>query len=201
MNKKALWCILLIAALLFSGAYAESEGSAEKIEAFVIRCYQLFLDRDADQDELRDWVEAMSNGTTAAADLIDSFIRNEAFENRGLSDEDKVEILYRTMLGREADAEGKAGWVNALGKGYTLQQIINGICGSPEFMAVCSDYGISAGTLKIAAKTVNRKGITPEGDEAEAPAINRENSSESINEENPVICEGDQCEIMIPPGL
>ena len=194
MNKKALLCILLIAALLFSGAYAESEGSAEKIEAFVIRCYQLFLDRAAA-------VRACEPVAKAAADLLDSFIRNEAFENRDLSDEDKVEILYRTMLGREADAEGKAGWVNALGKGYTLQQIINGICGSPEFMAVCSDYGSSAGTLKIAAKTVKRKGITPEGDEAEAPAINRENSSESINEENPVICEGDQCEIMIPPGL
>jgi hypothetical protein len=87
------------------------------------------------------------------------------------------------MLNRNADPDGRAGWVDALGQGYTLQHIINGFCGSAEFTAICNDYGISAGTLTVASALVKREAITPEGDEAEAPVVYQGYNSEFINEE------------------
>ncbi|MBR6322979.1 MAG: DUF4214 domain-containing protein, partial [Lachnospiraceae bacterium] len=83
----------------------------------------------------------------------------------------------------DADPDGRAGWAEALGQGYTLQHIINGFCGSPEFTAICNDYGISAGTLTVAGVMVRREAITPEGDEAEAPVVYQGYNSEFINEE------------------
>ena len=61
-----------------------------------------------------------------------------------------MDILYQTMLNRQADEGGKAGWVDALNKGYTFQDIINGFCGSSEFNALCEDYGITAGSVNTA---------------------------------------------------
>ena len=191
---------MLLFCLCAEADRADNQTDTDQIEAFVTRCYQLTLDRDAEQDELKDWSEALMSGTTAAANLIDSLFKSDEFKNRKLSNEDKVEILYQAMFCREADAEGKAGWVKAMKRGYSMQRIINGFCTSPEFTAICNDYGISAGTLTIAVKTVKREGITPEGNEAEAPVVNKENSSEFINEGAQIICDDEQC-VVVPPGL
>ena len=73
--------------------------------------------------------------------------------------------------------------MDALGQGYTLQHIINGFCGSAEFMAICDSYGIVAGSVAVSGAMVKREAITPEGDEAEAPVVYQGYNSEFINEE------------------
>ena len=161
---------------------ADESTPRGKIEAFVKRCYKLILSREADQGGLQGWSDALEQRTAAAAQIIDGFVRSDEFVNRRLSGGEAVDILYQTMLGRAADEGGKAGWVNSLWQGYSLQHIINGFCGSPEFTAICNDYGISAGTLTVASALVKREAITPEGEEA-APVIVGEYRSEFINEE------------------
>ena len=84
------------------------------------------------------------------------------------------------MLGREADAAGKAGWVDALAKGFTFKDIINGFCGSAEFTNLCASYGIEPG--RVAGSMVKREAIAPEGEEA-APVVIAEFQSEYTNEE------------------
>ncbi len=154
-----------------------------KIEAFVMRCYKLILNRDADQGGLQGWSDALESGAGQACQIIDGFVRSEEYVNRKLDYGASVDILYKTMLNRDADPDGRAGWVDALSQGYTLQHIINGFCGSAEFTAICNDYGISAGTLTVASALVKREAITPEGDEAEAPVVYQGYNSEFINEE------------------
>ena len=86
------------------------------------------------------------------------------------------------MLNRAADEGGKAGWVDSLNQGYTLQHIINGFCGSAEFTNICNEFGITAGNLLVQGVIVKREEITPEGEE-EAPVIYVNYASEYTNEE------------------
>ena len=126
-------------------------SSADKVNAFVKRCYSLILNREADEGGLTGWSDALLQKTAAAANIIDGFVKSDEFTNRNLPDSDKVDILYKSMLNREADAGGKAGWVDALSQGYTLQNIINGFCGSAEFKALCQEYGIEPGAVEASA--------------------------------------------------
>ena len=135
-----------------AAAPADTSTPRGKIEAFVKRCYELILNRKADEGGLQGWSDALEARIAPAAQIIDGFIRSPEFINRGLGNGTAVDILYKTMLNREADAAGRAGWVDALSKGYTLQHIINGFCGSAEFTALCSDYGIEAGSVAVPGK-------------------------------------------------
>ncbi|MBR6322980.1 MAG: DUF4214 domain-containing protein, partial [Lachnospiraceae bacterium] len=121
--------------------------TGDKVEAFASRCYRLILSREPDEGGLKGWSEALKSKTAPAARIIDGFVRSEEYVSRKLSNGESVDILYRTMLDREADAEGKAAWVDALTKGYTLQNIIDGFCGSAEFTGLCNEYGIEPGRI------------------------------------------------------
>ena len=154
-----------------------------KIEAFVRRCYNLILGRDADQAGLKAWSDALEQRTASAAEIIDGFVRSEEYVNRNLAAGDSVDILYKTMLDREADADGRAGWVTALSQGYTLQHIINGFCGSPEFTTICNGFGIVAGSVAVSGEVLKREAITPEGEEEAAPVVYINYTSEYTNEE------------------
>ena len=153
-----------------------------KIEAFVKRCYKLILNRDADQGGLQGWSDALETGVGQACQIIDGFVRSPEYVNRNLSNAESVDILYQTMLNRAADEGGKAGWVDALSQGYTLQHIINGFCGSAEFTNICNEFGITAGNLQVQGVIVKREAIAPEGEE-EAPVVYVNYSSEYTNEE------------------
>ncbi len=69
------------------------------------------------------------------------------------------------MLGREPDARGLAEWTKVLKQGYPFSTVINGFCKSDEFGNVCSQYGITPGTVTV--KVISEKGasITPKNSE------------------------------------
>ena len=152
-----------------------------KIEAFVKRCYKMILSRDADESGLKGWSDALESRQAAAAQIIDGFVRSPEFINRNLSAGESVDILYSTMLDRQADEGGRTGWVDALGKGFTLQHIINGFCGSAEFTAICDNFGITAGSVAVSGAMVEHDGITPAGGEKAAPVIYVKYTSEYTN--------------------
>ena len=154
-----------------------------KIKAYVSRCYRILLGREADQGGLMGWARALATGEAEASQIIDGFVRSPEYINRNLSAGESVDILYRAMLDREADEGGKAGWVDAMSQGFTLQHIINGFCGSVEFGNICSEYGITPGSVAVSGAMMRREAISPEGNEAEAPVVYRGYNSEFINEE------------------
>ena len=127
----------------------DDDSPRGKIEAFVRRCYQLILGREADAGGLQGWSDALESNTATAAQIIDGFVRSDEFTNRKLSDADSVDILYQTMLSREADEGGKAGWVQVLEQGNSYAAVINGFCGSEEFATLCNEYGITPGSITL----------------------------------------------------
>ena len=125
----------------------------EKIKAYVERCYQIILGRGADEGGLNTWMDELTSGRKAAAEIIEQFVASAEFQNKKLSNSDSVEILYKAMLGRGSDPVGKASWVEKLDAGQDLTAVINGFCGSAEFKAICDSYGIQPGTVTVKQPT------------------------------------------------
>ena len=132
---------------------AAAEAAAAEADAnitdFVTRCYDVILDRTPDEGGLNTWFNELNSGRKAASEIIDRFVNSEEFISKNYSNEEAVDILYQTMLGRNADPGGKANWVKKLESGQTLAHVINGFCFSKEFRDLCDNYGIRAGFVNI----------------------------------------------------
>ncbi|QUA52203.1 DUF4214 domain-containing protein [Aristaeella lactis] len=118
----------------------------DKKTAFVTRCYELILNRKPDNDGLFYWVSGLLTGSKNASDVINGFISSNEFKNRSLSKDASVELLYKTMLNRSSDVEGKAYWLGKLNAGEPLSTVVNGFCSSNEFKKLCKEYGINPGS-------------------------------------------------------
>ena len=121
----------------------------QKIEAYVTRCYEIILGRTPDESGLKTWYNELNSGRKTASEIIDRFVNSPEFTGKKYSNEEAVDILYRAMLGRNADAAGKANWVKKLENGQTLAHVINGFCFSKEFKDLCYSYSIKAGFVNI----------------------------------------------------
>ena len=57
-------------------------------------------------------------------------------------DEEFVEILYETFLGRASDPAGKTTWVNCLKKGQSRDEVMKGFSNSAEFSKIVASFGL-----------------------------------------------------------
>ena len=140
----------------------QREASDEKIQAYVSRCYEIILGRKPDEGGMKTWFNELVSGRKAAAEIIDSFVNSTEFQNKKLSNPDKVEILYKAMLGRGSDAVGKSSWVSQLENGKPLATVINGFCGSAEFKGICESYGINPGSVTVTEGQEQQAGASDE---------------------------------------
>ena len=127
----------------------EPKTPDDKIKAFVKRCYKIILGRGADEKGLNDWFNYLKTKQKAASEIIDGFVNSPEFLGKKYSNEESVEILYKAMLGRGSDPKGKANWVAKLNNKQPFAVVINGFCGSQEFMGLCASYGIEPGRVNI----------------------------------------------------
>ncbi len=125
----------------------EAVEPVNPVEAFVTRMYQQCLSRDPDQSGLDGWVGQLENGIMNGAQIAEQFVFSNEMLEKNLSNEEFVNILYRAMMGREADEAGRTGWVNELNNGYlTRSEVTKAFVESTEFTNICSEYGITRGT-------------------------------------------------------
>ncbi len=174
--------------------YVDVEDS-DKVRAFVTRCYRLILNRAPDAAGQATWTEQLKSNTRTAAEIIFQFMTSDEYLNRKMSDADTIEILYKTMLGRESDPSGKQTWLDNLAKGQTVVHIINGFCVSAEFKAICESYGITPGSVAEEELTVLSKAVQSRRDapksKKEQPEETAEPAEEAKSEENTVIILGE----------
>ena len=114
-----------------------------RIEAFVSRLYRLCLERTHDCEGLNNWVKALVRRTATGSSVVKGFFNSQEFLNRNLNDEQFVTILYRAILDREPDQAGRKSWIDALERGYTRNQVLDGFLKSMEFGDLCKQYGIT----------------------------------------------------------
>lgn len=119
-------------------------GATDGVTAFVTRLYNVCLDRQPEEAGLKDWTDNLWAHTKSGKDVAFGFIFSQEFTNKGLSDEDYVEYLYRAFFDRASDAGGKSDWLNRMHReGYSRLDVFNGFVGSAEFDNLCKKYGIT----------------------------------------------------------
>ncbi len=119
-----------------SGLPGESSELRQRRElrAFLSRLYAECLTRTAAGAELDAWADQLgAAGSKAAAARAVLF--SPEFLGRDLTAEVFVDRLYAGLLGRAADASGRAGWVQALQTGMSRAEVIENFLATPEFQA------------------------------------------------------------------
>ncbi|HVS40763.1 MAG TPA: DUF4214 domain-containing protein, partial [Candidatus Dormibacteraeota bacterium] len=87
--------------------------------------YKNILKRAGESDGVTYWVGQIQNGQTTDEQLAALFLSSDEFYANagGGTDSGWIDALYQAVLGRPADAAGKANWLNALSNGWTRTQI------------------------------------------------------------------------------
>ncbi|KAF1309875.1 hypothetical protein BLX42_17020 [Pseudomonas sp. SG-MS2] len=85
----------------------------------VQQLYVGYLGRAADAEGQKFWADAIANGTATIASVATGFTLSAEYKAAyaGLDSAALVDKIYNNVLGRSADAEGKAFWVDALANG------------------------------------------------------------------------------------
>lgn len=109
----------------------------EGIEAFMDRLYQEIFGVAMDDRNKEEWC-----GNVLRREWeLEGVVHNIIFSlDDSCSDEAFVRIMYRALLGREADDAGLSGWVENLNQGMDREQLFQSFIGSDEFFGLMEQY-------------------------------------------------------------
>lgn len=112
---------------------------------FVYRLYSNCLGRTPDIAGLENWCKNLKNGTTGSS-IVKGFIFSNEYRSRATANPEFVDMLYRTLLGRNSDQNGAAKWTSKLNYANTREFVTNGFLFSDEFKGQCAKAGIKVGS-------------------------------------------------------
>jgi len=123
------------------GLTKESATPSIGVRMFVTRLYVEALNRQPDASGFNHWLNNMQNGMTGTT-VAQHFIFSTEVINRKQTDDQYVEMLYRTLLGRASEAAGMQNWLNHLKNGMTREGVFNLFVSSPEFSNICRVHNV-----------------------------------------------------------
>lgn len=132
-------------------SFKEVPSRIQQVKAFVTRLYELVLNRKPDRLGLNDWKWRLLNQEESGAEVARGFVMSDEFRDRNVSDEEYIEILYNTCLGRSSDSDGKAYWMRRLTSGLSRLYAFRGFVESKEFGDICDEYGIIRGNIELSS--------------------------------------------------
>lgn len=132
----------------------------DQITGFVNRLYSLCFNRQADDEGMVTWKNALISKSKSGAAVAQGFFFSQEMLNRNLSNEEFVELLYQVMMNRNSDAAGKAYWLDRLANGVTREGVYKGFAESQEFGNLCNTYGIVRGTVTVSQGRDRNTGVT-----------------------------------------
>ncbi|MEP1766922.1 MAG: DUF4214 domain-containing protein [Sulfitobacter sp.] len=124
---------------LYAGGF--SVGLAADESAQVFRLYQAALDRVPDTGGHASWTEALFEGASTLSEVAAGFVASTEFQTTygDLDTGDFVDLLYQNVLGRAADAGGRATWVARIDEeGLSRADAVTGFSESAELIAATS---------------------------------------------------------------
>lgn len=116
--------------------------SPEHRRLIVTQEYQNILGRAPDTDGLDFWTAALGRGLTGEQLAATMIASDEFFHAAGSDNRAWVDAMYLKLLGRTADSNGEAFWLNALNQGQSRFEVALAIATSPEHegAVVSADY-------------------------------------------------------------
>jgi beta-N-acetylglucosaminidase len=118
-------------------------GESDNVTQFITRLYSVCFNRLPDEEGLNHNCTLLWDHTITATQMAHGFIFSQEFINLGLDDSAFVDSLYRSMMDREADEEGKNYWMDKLANGTSREEVFMGFAKSTEFNNLCKRYGVS----------------------------------------------------------
>jgi len=140
-------CVLVFVALLQIPSRALQKE--DMLASYIDRTFSEILGREAENADFRLWYPNLSKGNASAVSMIDTLMESSEFQARALSTEDKLDTLYRAMLGHGADQEGMTYWMSLLSGGVSKAVLVHAIAGTEEFRAFCAKYTVRPGDVSI----------------------------------------------------
>jgi hypothetical protein len=118
---------------------------------FLNQLYKGLFNRDPDSAGFNYWVNAnamgMGCGALAQNFLLsqeNSVLRSAAIKGAALDEIQYIQVLYRGLLGREADSDGLGFWFTAMvNKSVDVPSLERNISQSAEFKNRCSGLGLA----------------------------------------------------------
>lgn len=114
----------------------------EGVYRFVSRYYQCMLGRKGEINGIEYWCEKIHSKKETPLQIAFDFFNSNEFKAINYSDEEFVDIMYYTFLGRYPDAGGKQYWLERLSN-EGREVLLNGFANSVEFRIIMDSYNFS----------------------------------------------------------
>lgn len=103
----------------------------------VLRLYGATLGRIPDANGFLGWMKALDTDAFDIQRVAGAFVNSQEFQQTygTLDNGGFVDLLYQNVLGREADAAGRAAWVANLEQGASRASVVLGFSNSGEYRA------------------------------------------------------------------
>lgn len=107
----------------------------QPLDGQVFRVYHSHFLRAPDRQGFEYWVDRRAAGTDLGS-MVSAFAGGTEFKQRygTLSDHQFVSLIYRNVLGRQADSRGLTHWVGQLGAGMSRADVMIGFIESAEYI-------------------------------------------------------------------
>lgn len=125
---------------------------------FITNLYIQFYNRRPQTDEINYWVIKMEWGLVSYSEMPGIFLSSKEFNERKISNEDFINILYQGLFDRPTDTDGFKYWVNILKSGANKSEVAAVFLNSDEFKRSSEGY-YSKVTIKDTPLDVIRKDV------------------------------------------
>ena len=131
---------------IFEAAPTPEPTKDPSFEDFVERLYVVALGRASEAEGKAFWVDQVVNKGFTGADCARFFMLGAPeFLGRNLTDDEFVEVLYKTYFDRDSEPDGKAYWMGRLASGTERAVLVEEFIESVEWCNVCAMYGVKSG--------------------------------------------------------
>ena len=120
----------------------EYEVDLEKLGDFVERLYVKALQRAAELDGKRYYVEAISSRQITPEQAAKNFFFSAEFEGFRTSDAEYIRRLYETFMGRSNETDGMNYWLDQMSRGMSRETVLSRFAASDEFKGIMREFGI-----------------------------------------------------------
>ncbi len=112
-----------------SNAIPQAVPDSSRDEKFVRKMYQDFLSRSASNSDISYWTGMLGSGRIDRYGFATTLSRTDEWISTVITN------FYRDTLGREPDAAGLRGWIDAARSGMPIAQIAAAFYSSPEYFS------------------------------------------------------------------
>ena len=118
-------------------------GDGTLVRNFATRLYSVALNRTPDQAGLDYWTNRLASRQITGTQAAYGFFFSAEFQNAHLSNEQYIQRLYQTFLGRDPEPAGYNYWLTRMADGASRTEVFYGFSGSAEFAGICAYAGIN----------------------------------------------------------